>query len=213
MAQQQEQYRQLQGEFTRKSQALAQLAGAQPTAPPQDPIAPLVNRMANEFGMHPDDARKFAPAMNALIQDAMRPMQQQLQQSHAQLQGGLHVDQVLNQVYSANPQLFANQGIYDATRQALVAQIMANGQVDAEQAEYTAVVMAHQAAKRGQQAPMQPQFQPQQQPIAQPFQNGMFRVMPNFQTQQAAGPAALPADAAFVDAEMRARFNLPPKTA
>lgn len=225
LQQQQDQYRQLQGEFTRRSQALAQLTGANPQAAPQDPIAPYVQELVQQ-GYPERDARAIATTQYKMTQQYVAPLQQQLQQTQAAATASQTVEPVMAQLYQQMPGLFQNPGVYEQTKQGLIAQAANNGLVDMEQAIMTASALSAQAAYRQQmqqppqfppmvpyqpQAQQPPQYQPGQ-PIPQPHANGMFRVMPNFQ-QQTPQPAALPADAQQVDADMRSYFKLPPKTA
>lgn len=220
LQQREEQYRNLQAAYTRGQQALATL-GATPPPPPQDPIAPYVQKLVAQ-GYGEKDARAVAQTQYEMTQQFLAPIQTQVQQYQAAAMAQQTVEPVMQQLYQQRPDLFQVPGVYEQTKQGLIAQAAHNGKVDVVQAAMTAAALSMQASfqqpPQGQQFPPmapqyqpQPQFQPGQQ-IPQPFANGQFRVMPNFQ-QQPVQPTVLPADSQMVSDDMRSYFKLPTKTA
>lgn len=201
-------YENLQPAYTRSQQALAALAQQPPPQQAQDPIAPYAQALVAK-GYDAKQARDIAETNYSMAQQMMAPLQQRIEQQNAAMTGISQVDSVMAQVYQSNPALFSNPAIYEQTRQGMLATVMQGGSIDAQYAEYAAVIAAHEAAKRPPNGAA-PAPQPQYTPPPQPFANGTFRgVQPTFQPQQQTKPAALPADAQFVADEMRARFNLP----
>lgn len=229
LAQQDQNYRHLQAEFTRRAQAEAQMRQQQQPPPQaQDPLAGYQQQIEALKAKGYDDAA--ARDTVGLFAGMLTPLQQQNQQLQAALQGGLQVDQVMQQVYGTNPQLFANQAVFQQTREALLAQAIRGGVIDVRQAGMTAAALNFEASLQQQQqpqgfplnvAPFPPQapqapmaYPPQvQQPIPQPFANGQFRVTPAY-TQPPPSGVALTPDQQQAENFLSQKFNLqPPKTA
>lgn len=206
--QQDQQYRALQADYTRKAQALAQLAGAQsPQAPPPDPLAAYVSKLTGK-GYAEKEARAITEIQYEMVQERFAPLQQQLQQSYQQANQLAQVDNMLGAAYRTDASVFPNQQIYDQVRATASNYAQQGGQLDPE----IILSIANDAAyrfKRGQ--PVQqppPQQQPQAPLGAQPFRNGTTFMAPNFATPlQQPSSAPLTGAALDVDEEMKKRFK------
>lgn len=114
--QQQEQYRHLQADYTRKAQALAHLTGGgvlQPAAPP-DPLAQDIHYWT-EQGYNPKDARAMAQYVNGKI----APIQQQLSQQLQSVQYAGQVDVTLRDAWGKYPQVFSDPAVSNRVDQEL----------------------------------------------------------------------------------------------
>lgn len=202
-----------QSQASRFQTALQQVAGGQPQAQAPNPIDQYAQAFVAK-GYEPKAARDSAELVYGIVQQTVAPLEQRLQQSQAALQGGFQVDNMLGAAMNSAPQLFANPAVQAAVRDQTMQIVMAGQQVEPAFLVDLGYIAAGRLAAQQQQQGGAPNVLPMPQyQQAQPYQNGMFRMQPNFSPQQQVGPAALPADAAFVDQEMRARFNLSPKPA
>lgn len=204
--QQDQSYRALQADYTRKAQALAQLAGSQapPQAPP-DPIAPYVQKIVAQ-GYSEKDARVIAQSQYEMTQSMVAPLQQQIQQGYQQTQQLTQVDNLLNGAYREDPTVFPDQKVYDQVRQAAINYTQQGGQLDSRMIRSIANDAAYWA-RQGQ--PLQQQPPPQaMQPLGfQPFRNGQNIVTPGYQPPMQQGNAPLTGAAAEVEAAMKSRFT------
>lgn len=138
------QYQEILPEFTRKSQALAQLAGAHPQAnqPPPDPLAPFVNELRQQ-GFDEKSSRAVVDIANRMMQ----PLQQQMQQTYQVNQQTAQVDYMLGQTAQAAPLLFKTQAAYDQVRQTALQVVQNGGQLNRELLEDIAAVADYRAQK------------------------------------------------------------------
>lgn len=97
-------YGELRADYTRKAQALAQLAGAQtPPQAPQDPLTPFVQKLVAK-GYPEEDARSVAE----MSYEMMQPILQQQQQYFGALQATQQVGDVMRSTWSTRPDLFTD---------------------------------------------------------------------------------------------------------
>lgn len=130
----QESYRHLQADYTRKSQALAQLTGATQQPPPvQDQVTQLANQIAREHNINVEDAKIMA-SMQMKIQQASEQRIGAIQQA---MMAQNAVPGALQQAYAQAPQLFSDPSLVAEVQRALVedaqrgyAQIDANYAID-----------------------------------------------------------------------------------
>lgn len=174
LQQREESYKHLQAEYTRSRQALAQLAGANGSAPQQqqDPLAPYIKDLTDQ-GYAEKDARAIAGLSYKMIQ----PLQQQFQQTTQSLQSQTMIDATMRAAYSQDPALMSDPNIYASVEATLRQGAMQGMQIDAKQAIYSALIAqydAKQAQATQQRQPGMPPL-PQQQPAPQPFANGVFQ--------------------------------------
>jgi len=200
--QQEQSYKALQSEFTRKSQALAQLAGTQLQPPQGDPLASQVEFFTKR-GYDAKQGRDLAEFMQSQLQ----PLQQQYQQSFRSLQQQSILGNVLQDAYAKDAALFADPEIYRETEATLRDFTSSGGSVTPEFALQVAVLAKYERerANGGQQ-------QSRPLPPAQPFANGQFNVRPGYQPQANPNPTPiLSTDQQAADAEIKARYNLNPR--
>lgn len=169
-------YKSLQGEFTRRSQALAQLTGN--TNPIQAPPPSPVDQYAQHFvakGYTPENAKNSAELVYNIVQAELRPVLQQAQIA----QQSSNVDYAIQQAAQMAPDLFTSQDDWNTARQAAMAHIQAGGQPDPRLMVSVVNDAKFWAARN---KPMPSQAQPPA-PQPQPFSNGMFRLQPGGQPQ------------------------------
>lgn len=203
-------YRHLQGAYTQTTQQVRALTGLQqPPQPQQSPAEIAAQKLATQYGIHPDDAKKLGPAIQGLVNEAVAPLQQQFQQTQQAVNYGFQVDQMLGSVAQANQGLFTNPAVWDQTRAQALSLVMQGGKVDPQFMEHLAVIANHELTK---QQPRGTTQQPMQQTpnlaTAQPFAGGMFNLRPNFQPQPSAQPAArqLSPEAQAYERELLSRY-------
>lgn len=212
-----------QSQASRFQNALGQVTTGAVPMQQQDPLAGYAPQIAALKARGYDE--QAARDTVGLFADMVKPLQQEVQQTRAAAMASQSVEPVMQQLYAQRPDLFPNQAVYEQTRQGLIAQASAGGQVDMIQAAMTASALATQAQMTQQ---FQPQFQqqpwpqyppqnpPQQwqqqpQPIPQPFANGQFHVRPNFQPPAPNPSAVLSPELLAAQAEIAARYPQPQK--
>lgn len=172
-------YKSLQGEFTRRSQALAQLTGATGVAPvpaaPPDPLQRYVE-MYTAQGFDAKQARMAAQVQHQMAQDMIAPIQQQVQV--AQQASG--IDYAIQQAAGMAPHLFSTQEDVDVARQAGMAHLRNGGQLDPR--FLVSVSNDNRLWKSLNNPTPQPTPTPQAQP-PNPLAGGMFRVTPGLTPQ------------------------------
>lgn len=179
-----------QSQASRFQQALQQVAGGQPQQPPASPTAGIAKLLFDE-GLNETAANGIAKAIHA----SYAPLQQQLQQSQAALQGGFQVDNMLGAAMGSAPQLFANPAVQNEVRNQAMTMVMAGQQVEPSFLVDLGYIAAGRLAAQQQQqsgAPNVVQMPQPQYPQAQPFARGMYGIQPNFQPQQQGTPAMTP---------------------
>lgn len=188
--------------FQSQASRFQQALGIQPQQQPQDPAAGIAKMLFDE-GLTEGAANGIAKA----IHSTYAPLQQQLQQSQAALQGGLQVDSVMGQVYQANPALFSNPAVFESVKSQALTLAMQGGQIDPGFIEDLAAIASYRAGK--QQPTNQPGVIPfNQNPApAQPFANGMHGFRPTFQQPQQHVPKTLSPAAAALQAEAAKRYG------
>lgn len=111
----QEQYRNLQSDYTRKAQALAQLAGSQFQQPQQDPYEQYA-KWAEQKGFDKDTARAVAEMADMIAQQRTQSAMQQFQYQNA----GNQIPIVMQQAYSNAPQALQNPAVQEEVRKELM---------------------------------------------------------------------------------------------
>lgn len=192
-------YKSLQGEFTRRSQALAQLTGnTGPAAPPVDPLQQYVDIYTRQ-GFDPKQARAAAEVQFKMAQDLAAPLQQQVQIARQ----SSNVDYAIQQAMGMRPGLFRNQQDVDTARQAAIAHIQAGGEPN-PRLMCSIVNDSHfweePASPSAPPAAMQP-LQPQ------PFANGFNRIGGGFQPAPQINPQTLSPESQRVADEIAARLK------
>lgn len=184
LEQKEQNYRSLQGEFTRRSQALAQLTGSQLQQPqtPVDPIAPYVQKIVAQ-GYSEKDARVIAQTQYEMTQAMVTPLQQQFQQQQQTTAQLTQLDRIASQAYAKFPDLFPDQQSINDAVQAANVYVQRGGIMD----ERTLLSIANdnifeRRFSGRQPAAQQPQYQ-QPAPI-NPFANGMNRVQQGYSPLQ-----------------------------
>lgn len=124
---QEKSYKEIQAEFTRTRQAMAQLMGGQTQQQQQDPLAPHVAKLVAK-GYDPKAARDIAETQYEMMQ----PVIQQMQQNNNMLQGQLLVEDAMQQAYGTNPNLFTDPDIFAQTQQQVKAFAIQGGSVTPE---------------------------------------------------------------------------------
>lgn len=132
-----ENYKHLQAEFTRRSQALAQLTGAQPQLQPQDPLAPYIQKLVSQ-GYDEKDARAIVSVSHEMTQ----PLQQQLQQAQIATQQSAFVGDVMRQAWASAPHLFADPEVAQNVEAILRNEALRGQKIDAEYALDAALITA-----------------------------------------------------------------------
>lgn len=152
------QYDALLPEFTRRSQALAQLAGStqQQQTHQQDPLKPYVDKLVAK-GYAPEDARAVAEVSYEMTQ----PLRQEFAQQQAALQQTNQIQYVMQQAWSKNASAFADPEIVQQVEQILRQEALKGQSVDPEYALDIAFVAAgRRAMSKGQQQTQTVQQQP-----------------------------------------------------
>lgn len=194
-----------QSQASRFQQALQQVAGGQPQQPPASPTAAIEKLLFDE-GLNETAARGIAKA----IQAGYAPLQQQLQQSQAALQGGFQVDNMLGAAMQSNQQLFANPAVQAEVRNQAMQIVMSGQQVEPSFLVDLGYIAAGRLAAQQQQQGGAPNVvqMPQPHPQAQPFARGMYGIQPNFQQPLPGGQQRqLSPAAAALQAEAEARYK------
>lgn len=172
LAQTQQNYDHLRTDYTRKAQALAQLAGAQQQQPQADPLEPFVQKLVSK-GYDKDNARDLVGIFHEFVQ----PIQQGFAQQQAALMSSNTVGDVLRQAYGKVPQAFADPTVAQSVEQVLRAEALKGNQVDVEYALDLAFVAQGRKQLSGQQ---QQAFTPPPQQTAQQNIGSMWNVPQGF---------------------------------
>lgn len=168
LQQRDEQFRNLQADYTRKAQALAQLAGATPPQAPADPIAQYAKALESK-GYNATQARDLAEMNYSMMQQEVAPLRQKLsafetaQAIEPQIKGSLDA------LYGRSPQLFTNPGTYEKAMLDVRNAVQAGMRVDDKFVEQMTVLAAHELGQS------RPQQVVPMQPAPQIFANGMNR--------------------------------------
>lgn len=109
------QYENLLPEFTRKSQALAHLTGAQIPQQQQDPLAPYL-KWAQDNGYDAESAKGIAQMAMMIANDQTNRAMQQYQYNNV----GNQIPIVMNQAYSLAPQALNNPKVQEELRKDLM---------------------------------------------------------------------------------------------
>ncbi len=147
-------YDHLRTDHTRKSQALAQLTGAN-QAPPQDPLSPFLQKAAAK-GYNPEDARFMAE----MVQEMVAPLAQQQQQYYGALQATQQVGDVMRAAWTQEPEIFADPRVSQQVEAQLKQNAMTGQSCEPALAVNLAILASHQLRKQGNQAPPAQQWQP-----------------------------------------------------
>lgn len=174
LAQVQEQYKFLQGDYTRKSQALAQLSGAQtPPQAQQDPLTPYIEGLSRK-GYDKQQARDLAEMVHGMV----APLQQQLQQAAQIGQNQALVDSVMRDAWSQAPTVLGDPRISAAVENQLRAAAAQGMVIDRNMALSLGFVEQGWASLKPNQQQPAPQAQPlphNPQPVPQYMAHGMYR--------------------------------------
>lgn len=175
-AQLEESYKQLHGEFTRKSQILSAITGHEAQQPKTDPLEPYVKKLVSE-GYHEKDARAIA----SVSYDMIQPIMDQQRQQQAAFQSTNQVGYVMQDAYAKYGSVFTPE-VINQVQTALHNEAMKGNHIDAEYALDLAFVAAGRRSMTNQNPAVQPQ-QPRPQ-----FANGMFGINNPFNAAQPQTP-------------------------
>lgn len=122
-----QQYDSLLPEFTRKSQALAQLAGSQtPTAKPADPLSEIAASLVSQ-GYSVRDAAAVAKSVGGPLFSRLSVLEQQVQQGQSALHNNSIIGDVMQQCWKESPDLFSNPQVAEEVN-ATLRSIAMNGE-------------------------------------------------------------------------------------
>jgi len=192
------QYDSLLPEYTRKSQQLAVMVGAQPQQQTQDPLQPYVG-WAKQKGYDEESAKPIAEMAYMIARDLSAQSMQQFQFANA----GNQIPVIMSQAYAAAPAAMQHQEIQDALRQELN-QFAQMGQFDYFNPEFV--------ANRAKQLFFDKGLYNQQPQQKQPIQNPNFPSMwgipqgPSGHQQQAAAKIDSPVTQGVVS-DLKSRYG------